>query len=849
MVSHSFAAGNKEFAIIIGPKYYQWNQFIGSNFGIPLKKFDTAAPSKMLTISTFEPVTGKIKAAQVKEQCADLLEGCDVLGISKLLVVSGEYFKYLSGRKTFEDEVGIVYNCNVQGYEHMQVMACINPAVILAQPNKKPVVAKGLEAFGNLLAGTYEQPKEFVFESYELVLDTKRLSEVISMLHTKPLLAVDIETTGLRVGPKTEVLTIAFAWDEYNAVTVACHEFYEVEADRIVEQLKEFFRTYQGATMYHNCLFDLKQLAFNWWMHDFTNYEGLYQAMEDLGVANVHDTMLLAYADLNSTDRVPLGLKPLTKDFLGDYAVEVKDCLAVPLVVLAEYNAKDVCGTFWLYNKYKHQVSSRVYTEILQPSVEYLLHEMINGLPIVPELVTKAIEEIDLILDEANTALSRDPYVEETETNLRYYSCEKYNNTHKGQKEPYEFAVEFNPGSPTQLRVLLFDVMQFTPVDVTETGAPRTDRASIKEFISECLPDDPRLKTLNALTSISETAIIKSTFLSTFLEISEEVGDGYIINGNHRLGGTMSGRLSSSQPNLANQPSNSKFGAAIKKCFVAPEGWLFCYADFNALEDRISTLLTKDPMKLKEVNEGFEGHSLRASFYFKDELAERGIVVDLSDKDSVNRIQTEAKDLRNGSKPITFLKIYGGGAGKIQKVLKCSAERAQGISDSFDDLYKVTKAFNDSNTQLAKAQGFLDVAFGLRVLCPTINSKDKGTASAIGRSVNNASTQSWGMLTNRSAIEFLERLKVSDERLNIKMINQIHDCSYFLAKENPTTIKWLNDNLIDTMRWKNDPALEGPVTMEAELDIGRGWYGCKTLANYVTLEEVVTFLGGIDDVA
>ena len=67
-------------------------------------------------------------------------------------------------------------------------------------------------------------------------------------------------------------------------------------------------------------------------------------------------------------------------------------------------------------------------------------------------------------------------------------------------------------------------------------------------------------------------------------------------------------------------PANSTFGKLIKSCFAAPEGWLFVGADFASLEDRISALTTKDPNKLNVYTMGFDGHSLRAYAYFKDDM-------------------------------------------------------------------------------------------------------------------------------------------------------------------------------------------------------------------------------------
>lgn len=53
---------------------------------------------------------------------------------------------------------------------------------------------------------------------------------------------------------------------------------------------------------------------------------------------------------------------------------------------------------------------------------------------------------------------------------------------------------------------------------------------------------------------------------------------------------------------------------------MGPEGWLFSGADFNSLEDYVSALTTKDKNKLRVYTEGYDGHCLRAYYYFKDQM-------------------------------------------------------------------------------------------------------------------------------------------------------------------------------------------------------------------------------------
>jgi DNA polymerase-1 len=542
MVSYEFAKGDKTLGIIIGQKYYNFKQFIGNHFGIPLKKYDPNIANKLLTISTFELDTGKkLKKSELKPHIDDIIESCHTIGITTLLVANSDYFKYMTGEK-LEESIGSIFS-----YQDITVLPCINPVVLNAQPNKQQLLNKAIAVCGQIISGTYEKPKEHEFESYQLVQDVETANRLFANLQDKPIVAIDIECTGLRVG-EAEILTIAFAWDKFNAFTVACHKTYGVDEQGMIDAIKHFFKSYKGRTLYHNSLFDLKHLTFAWWMDNFSDTDGLYQGLSDLGINRVDDSMLLAYSALNSTDRPQLGLKVLAKEFLGNWSEDVTDCLSVELEDLAYYNAKDVVGTIYVYEKFADEVDSRIYTEILQPSLKPLLHMMINGLPIDMEEVDKAYELIGIELDKANKALEDDEFVQETEFILQHLACEKYNNTHVGNKEPWQFTVKFNPNSSNQLRILLFDVMGFEPIEFTDTGVGKTDRASIKEFLSQLPDDDPKRNTLNALKAISETAIIQNTFIAAFKELSIVESNGATLHGNLRLGGTQSGRLSSSEP-------------------------------------------------------------------------------------------------------------------------------------------------------------------------------------------------------------------------------------------------------------------------------------------------------------
>jgi len=180
---------------------------------------------------------------------------------------------------------------------------------------------------------------------------------------------------------------------------------------------------------------------------------------------------------------------------------------------------------------------------------------------------------------------------------------------------------------------------------------------------------------------------------------------------------------------------------------------------------------------------------------------------------------------------------YGSGAGKIQQLLKCSKAKAQSVFDAYHELYRDTAIYAERNVELAKVQGYITGAFGLKLRTPGIRSRDPKKVSSEGRSLNNMTIQSYGLLMNRAGIEFQKRID-ADERLtdSVLVINQIHDALYGLVKNTPEMVKWVNDNLIECM---NAPFMENqPIPLESELDIGPSWDKQYTIPNGIS-EEVI----------
>jgi DNA polymerase-1 len=348
---------------------------------------------------------------------------------------------------------------------------------------------------------------------------------------------------------------------------------------------------------------------------------------------------------------------------------------------------------------------------------------------------------------------------------------------------------------------------------------------------------------LEALVKHTTANKILTAFIPAFEAAIDKGDDCVWLHGSFNLGGTKSGRLSSSNPNLQNIPAGSIYGKLIKSCFVAPKGWMFCGADFNSLEDYISALTTRDPNKMKVYTDGYDGHCLRAFNYFPDLLP--GIVDTV---ESINSIKDKFPDVRQLSKAPTFLLTYQGTNHGLQQNLGWDVETALRIEANYHELYSVSDEYVADKLKEASSTGYVEVAFGLRLRTPLLKKTIRGNratpfeAESEARTAGNALGQSYGLLNNRAANEFMRRVWVSPWRLLIKPVALIHDAIYLLIKDDIKVVEWVNTNLIECMEWQNLPELKhDTVKLGAELSIfWPDWSSEIVIPNNSTQAEIRT---------
>lgn len=462
-----------------------------------------------------------------------------------------------------------------------------------------------------------------------------------------------------------------------------------------------------------------------------------------------------------------------------------------------------------------------------------------TGIPKWPAKTVKALASNNHFLSKLvnHTISPTHPIALQAVELLAKHKAEHYNKSYLEQIEsPIIDLPPFNPNSSLQKREL-FESLGI-PSDKTskDTGLPSYDRDEIERIQRETR--DPLVQSLcQLLIDNSFAAIVRSNFIEAFYTYSV---DGRLY-GNLKLLGAKSARYTSSNPNLLNMPSTgSIFAKPIKKCFTADVGFLVATADFSALEDRVIANLSQDTNKLGLFLEGLDGHSLSATYYYPQRVAE--IVGPYTDHKHASRIlkqivdddthpkHTLAKEVRQDSKPISFGLAYGAFPPKVAATVKIPLDEAEEIFNAYhNQLYPGITEYREGYvlpTALENGQIHLGLGFTLQSDNPEQDI----------RTLNNACSQFWSILTLLTINKMHQLIDEAGLSQDIYITSSIYDSIYFEVRDDPKIIQWLNNNLIPVM--EQDFIENQIVHNSVDLEIGTSWANLVTLPHNADIETI-----------
>lgn len=632
----------ERYEVAVLTKAAAFNEMAMRNHYIePLQKLGVA-PNRMIGFTLEYNEAGKVPVAFIKDYLDKLLVALNSLGVKYLFCTDAAYFKTLTKMSKAEPHYGYVLPCKIQGFEHMQVVLGLNYQQLVYNPELYQKLDMSLQTLADAVQGSYQPLGHNIIHSAQYPSTYDDIAAALDSLHQYPELSADIEAFGLAFN-EAGIASIGFAWDQHNGVSflvdykpiagATSAPFGERWDNKQVKQLLlKFLTSYKGKLTWHNASYDLRSIIYELWMKDFLDQKGLLLGL-DILTRSFDDTKVIAYLATNSTAGNVLGLKALAHEFAGNWAVEeINNVLAIEPAKLLQYNLVDCLSTNYVKAKYYPiMVADRqeqLYHSLMLPSLKVIIQMELTGMPMEKSRIQATKAELERMEQETLKDILGHPLVKPLEDKMTHEAWKKdFEDRRNKAKNPDKIFPKdqktfprsvFNPNSGPQLQRLLYEEMGLPVIDYTDSKMPATGGDTLEKLVN--YTSEPATKAfLEAMVEYTGISKILSSFIPAF-EKAVDKGDGRVwLHGGFNIG-PVSGRLSSSKPNLQNIPAGSAHGKRIKEAFMAAVGWIFAGADFASLEDRISALTTKDPNKLRLYTDGFDGHSLRAYAYFGEDM-------------------------------------------------------------------------------------------------------------------------------------------------------------------------------------------------------------------------------------
>jgi DNA polymerase I len=361
------------------------------------------------------------------------------------------------------------------------------------------------------------------------------------------------------------------------------------------------------------------------------------------------------------------------------------------------------------------------------------------------------------------------------------------------EAECYELAGErINLGSPTQLRVLLYDKLALKTTRRTKTGLS-TDARALQQLVDQ----HPFVQ---KLLDYRELAKLKNTYVDALPPLVDPVDDRVHTTYDQTVATT--GRLSSTNPNLMNIPVRTELGRQIRRAFVADEGHVLLSVDYSQIELRVMAHLSEDPILLEVFRKREDVHAATAARIF-----------------GVSTRELEVKH-RSVAKMVNYGLAYGMGATGLAERLNVPVAEARDIMGAYFKQFGGVKDFLDAIVTKAHADGFTTTMFGRRRYLPELGSGNPRVRAIGERQALNAPIQgSAADIMKLAMIEVDRRLEESGR--NTRMILTVHDELVFEVPEGEA------DAAAALVRDAMTHVVEMKVPLEVDASFGPNWADAK----------------------
>ena len=501
-------------------------------------------------------------------------------------------------------------------------------------------------------------------------------------------------------------------------------------------------------------------------------YDAKVLSRYGIEVTTFDDTMLLSYAMHGGLHNH--GMDALTERYLDHSPISIKTLIGsgksaitfdkVKIEDAVTYAAEDADITLRLWKIFKQKLHlskvTKVYESLERPLVSVLAQMEKNGVKVDRETLSRM----------SNAFAQKMAGLE---------------------AEIYELAGEtFNVGSPKQLGEIMFDKLGYEGGKKGKNGAYATGADILEELATSY--DFPK-----RVLDWRQLSKLKSTYTDALQDhINPDTGR---VHTSYSIAGAVTGRLSSTEPNLQNIPVRTEDGRRIREAFVAESGNILVSLDYSQIELRILAHIAKIDALKQAFHDGLDIHAMTASEMFDVPLDQM------------------TPEIRRQAKAINFGVIYGISGFGLARNLRIPRAEAQGFIDRYFDRFPGIKEYMDETIKFSKENNYVKTLFGRVIHTPEINAKGPMAGFAKRAAINAPIQGTAADIIRRAMIRVPDAIK----DLPAKMLLQVHDELLFEVKEEFS--QDLVDKVQSIMETASLPFLKMDIPLSVDAGHGLNW--------------------------
>ena len=643
-----------------------------------------------------------------------------------------------------------------------QIIPIMNPGVLIHKPGDYKPFFSYMQLASTIFRGG--EAADTGVTTWEVCDTPEKCKDLWKLMMTKfnagelEYVSYDIETTGLdyRV---VEFLVLGICFEKNHAYVIP-------------REMRKYVHNFLSGVPW-KCI----------WQHG--KYDKKVMWRRELADISIDEDAMYMHYVLDETSAHDLG--HLTKIFLNAKEYKYKmnqewknvelDTYTQYFDALCERVAVDVDYTLQLFyvledelDKPENASLKHVYKDILIPAANFLSRVEQNGCLINDKYLDGMAKKYEVLLDEIKNTID--------ELAAPFWDPELYIK----QTGAKSASSNFKAGSPQQMAWMVFDRLKLKP-------RVKKGRSTGKDIL-ESIPDAPLL--IKKVLEYRRVQKEYSTYVIGLLDLRDVDGK---VRTNFTLHITATGRLSSKEPNIQNQPSANGVGN-IRKAFIAPPGYVLGEIDYAGAELRWLAFLSKDETLLEIFREGRNLHKETATKMFGPHFTKQEKMI---------------------AKALNFGIAYGREAPSIADTFNISIEEAQGHIDNWFKAYPGAHDYLQWCADQVELGNYLETPWGRRRRFGLVNPASLHSLQNEAKNFPIQSSSSDTLLW--CCIQHEKELAEHDCRI----IDLIHDSVLVEIPADPKVIQWFGENMNKWMIQVPVDLFDCPVPFKTDFEIGINW--------------------------